>query len=154
MLTPYEAAQYLEIEGATQASDQFGDVILAASIGCSPKHVLTLSTPQLQRFNRLYQVITLQRAAAAALLLGIVGYACSLGYDFYTTYERNSELEQTKLASQNSLDIAACRKSKNRMWISTRPATSSISIKQLQKEQAGAAGAFIAKMEAPSSNRP
>ncbi|MDE3038847.1 MAG: hypothetical protein KGJ21_10425, partial [Pseudomonadota bacterium] len=49
ILTPYEVAQYLNIEGATQPTDQFGDVVLAAAIGASRLHVLKLSTPQTQQ---------------------------------------------------------------------------------------------------------
>src|SRR5690606_17941331 len=40
ILTPFEVAQHLKIEGAAQPTDQFGDVIMAALIGASKKHVL------------------------------------------------------------------------------------------------------------------
>ena len=54
VLTPFEVAQYLGIEGATQPTDQFGDVILAATIGCSKTHVLTLQTAETRRINTYF----------------------------------------------------------------------------------------------------
>ncbi len=104
ILTPYETAQYLGIEGATQPADQFGDVILAASIGCSRKHVLTLTTPQSRQFDKLYQLMLYQRAAAALVGLGIILYAGNLTYGVYGTFAKNEELEHTRASRQKSLE--------------------------------------------------
>lgn len=77
--TPYELAQLLGIEGATQPTDQFGDVILAAAIGCSKKHILALSTPAAKRINQYFQFLYLQRAVAGTIGLGMLGYIGFLG---------------------------------------------------------------------------
>jgi hypothetical protein len=103
IMTPYEVAQYLDIEGATQPTDQFGDVILAAFIGCNRKHVLTLTTPQSKQLDALYQVFIYQRVAAAMMALGIIGYAGTIGYDIVSAYSSGSELEEKKTGQERNL---------------------------------------------------
>lgn len=104
ILTPYEVAQYLAIEGATQPTDQFGDVVLAAGIGCSRKHVLTLSTLSVQQFDQMYAILKAQRAAAALIGLGLLGYAGMTGFDMVTTYMETNDLETNRLAQQKALE--------------------------------------------------
>ncbi len=85
-------AEYLGIEGATQPSDQFGDVILASVIGCSKKHVLTLSVPQFKQFDRYYSALRYQRLGAAFAALGIIGYAASLGVGMYAASDKQGDI--------------------------------------------------------------
>ena len=69
LLTPYEVAQYLRIEGATQPSDQFGDVILAASISTVRRqHIDPEDAGITKVLNLLYQAFQLQRMGAAMRL--------------------------------------------------------------------------------------
>ena len=104
VFTPYEVAEVLGIEGAAQPTDQFGDVVLAATIGCSKKHVLRLTAPQIKRVDNIYQLILSQRIFSVIALLGI------LGYSFYTTYEivmlvtATGELTDIKSGEQRSLE--------------------------------------------------
>jgi len=104
ILTPFEVAQHLGIEGATQPTDQFGDVIIAASIGRHKKHVLTLFTPEVLRLEKLYQLSLYQRVAAVIIALGILGYAASIGQDIYGEYSNEAGLEQQKASKQSRLD--------------------------------------------------
>jgi hypothetical protein len=104
VLAPYEVAQYLNIEGATQPSDQFGDVILASSIGCSRKHVLTLSTPLSRKIDTYYQLVYYQRLAAILAGFVLIAYAATTGYDIYNLSEYEEDLTRKKSVSQQNLN--------------------------------------------------
>jgi hypothetical protein len=104
VLTPFEVAQYLRIEGATQATDQFGDVILAAIIGCSKKHVLTLQTPESRRINTYFPLIAYQRTGAVLAALALLGYGVFIGFDIYSQSEKTNEMDDKKTAQQRDLD--------------------------------------------------
>jgi len=104
IMTPFEAAGYLGIEGATQPTDQFGDVILAATISASPKHILMLSTPESKKTDNLFMILKGQRIAAVLAMLGILGFAGSIVDDIYTLYEASSDLEDTERQHQQKLD--------------------------------------------------
>jgi len=104
IMTPYEAAQYLGIEGATQPTDQFGDVILAASISANRKHVLTFKTTESRQFDLLCTISRSQRVAAAVLGLAIAGYASSVMFDLYNLYRTSDELMSNAEQRQTSLD--------------------------------------------------
>jgi hypothetical protein len=105
VLTPYEVAKYLDIEGATQPADQFGDVVLAASIGRSARHVLTLHTAESQKFNQLYQYMQMQRVGAVALgVLGVL-YAVGIILMMYGTYVDASRQEAMKADQQKKLNL-------------------------------------------------
>ncbi len=104
LLTPFEVAQYFNIEGATQATDQFGDVILAASVGCSPKHTLKFTTPHSQKLDNLHQLFVYQRMAVAACALGIVGYTGYMATDIYTYTGEIETLNQSRANAQRDKD--------------------------------------------------
>jgi hypothetical protein len=105
ILTPYEVAEYLGIKGAAQPTDQFGDVVIAASVGLSKKHVLRLSAPQTKRIDQCYQFIAYQRAIAAISILGILGYGGYCAYGIYDLLRENSGLTQKRDAAQNQLAL-------------------------------------------------
>lgn len=102
MMTPYEMAQHLGIEGATQASDQFGDVVLAAAIGCSRRHVLKLTTPQSTQLDMLNNARMGQRAAAALVGAGLICYTGSMLLDMGLTHFDSSSLEEEREAQQQA----------------------------------------------------
>jgi len=104
ILTPYETAQYLDIEGATQPTDQFGDVVLAASIGRSKKHILTLTTAQSRQYDQMHQIMVYQRIAAAALGVGAIVYTGALAHDIYHVYSKKVELEETEMFRQKTME--------------------------------------------------
>lgn len=104
MFTPYEVAETLGIEGATQPSDQFGDVILASIIGCGSKHVLTLSVPQFKQLDTYFSLLQYQRMTAAAMVLGMVGYAGMVGFDMYNAIVKVDDQDQRKRVAQRDLD--------------------------------------------------
>jgi hypothetical protein len=104
IMTPYEVAMHMGIEGATQPTDQFGDVILAACIATSPQHVLRLSTPESQRFENIYNIYRMQRLVAALLVIGTVGYAGGVASDIYLRYMDSEDLLLAKRQHQKNLD--------------------------------------------------
>ena len=103
-LTPYETAQYLGIEGATQPTDQFGDVILAACISSNRKHALTFDTPESKNYDLLYNIFRFQRVLAAVLMLFVVVYVGSLCLDLFKLYEASDELGTATRQRQSVLD--------------------------------------------------
>lgn len=104
IMTPYEAAQLLGVVGATQPTDQFGDVVLAATISSSPQHVLKLTTPESRRFDNLYAIFKLQRVAAALAIMGTVGYAGGVASEIYLRFLEADDLITAKRQKQNNLD--------------------------------------------------
>jgi hypothetical protein len=105
VLTPYEVADHLDIEGATQPADQYGDVVLAASIGRSQNHVLTLHTPQSQKFSQLYQFLIGQRAAAVVFAIGTLLYALGIILSMYTTFLDANRQDAVKVEQQKRLEL-------------------------------------------------
>jgi len=103
VFTPYEVAQYLGIVGATQPTDQFGDVILAASIATSPVHVLTLTTPESKKFDNLYNIYRLQRAISLVIIVAVIGYAGGVASDIYIKFMDSEDLAHTKRVHQKNL---------------------------------------------------
>ena len=104
IMTPFEVSQYLGIEGATQPTDQFGDVILAAAIASSPKHVLMLSTPDVKKFDSLHSLFYLQRILSGLVMLAILACIFDTTYDIYAQYVHEKELEISKKMHQAALD--------------------------------------------------
>ncbi len=96
VMTPFEVAQHLGIEGATQPTDQFGDVILAASIGCSKQHVLKLTTVQTRKLDSYFQILSTQKIAAALIALLIILYAGYEAFSMFSVSQDISALEETK----------------------------------------------------------
>lgn len=105
ILTPFELAEALGIEGATQPTDQFGDVILAAIIGCAKKRVLSLSTPISRQINQYYQMTLLQRVAAGVVAFCIVAYALFVGVQMFSLSQDASALEEDIAKQQNRLNV-------------------------------------------------
>jgi hypothetical protein len=104
VFTPYEVAQHLDIEGATQPADQFGDVVLAACIGKTEQHILTLHTPESGKLNQLYQMMQAQRAVAASLAVAGGLYGLFVLLAMYATYLDASSQEERKATQQQKLN--------------------------------------------------
>lgn len=133
IFTPFEIAQFFNIEGATQPSDQFGDVVLAAIIGCTRKFILTLTAPQYQKIDTFYNLTFYQRIFATLAFLGMVGYSGYTGFDIMMLASNISDLERKKTTEQNTL--TALRKEIARTDLDVEKATDLIDLyKQISKE--------------------
>lgn len=104
VFTPYEVAQHLDIEGATQPADQFGDVVLAACIGKSEQHILTLHTAESAKLSQLYQMMQAQRAVAASLAVAGGLYGLFVLLAMYATYLDASAQQERKIVQQQKLN--------------------------------------------------
>jgi hypothetical protein len=131
--TPFELSQLFGIEGATQPADQFGDVVLAALIGASGKHVLALDVPQFKKINQCYQIIGLQRLAAVLVTIGLIGFAGYTGFNIYTLSNQIDKLQKDKEVNQRTL--TALREEIKRTNLDVEKATDLIDLyRQLKKE--------------------
>ncbi|MCH2546091.1 MAG: hypothetical protein MK052_00570 [Alphaproteobacteria bacterium] len=73
IFSPHEAAQTIGLTDATEANDQFADVLLAAAFATAKKHALKLETPTQEKLNKLYKGLMAVTAAAALAVIGGVG---------------------------------------------------------------------------------
>ncbi|MFO0388623.1 MAG: hypothetical protein ACK502_02740 [Alphaproteobacteria bacterium] len=132
--TPYEFAECMGIEGATQPADQFGDVILAATIGCSRKHVLPFTTVHSKRVDQYRQLLAMQRMVGVVCSVGMVGYAGVLGVGMFSMSQEAGDMED-KMKSQRSR-IEALRQEINRSDIDIEKANHLLELyMQLQQEK-------------------
>ncbi len=134
VFTPYELAQQMGIEGATQPTDQFGDVILAATIGCSRKFVLPLGTTLSKHVDQYRMLISAQRMVTGTLAVGIVGYAAVLGFDMFTMSQDAGDMEDNIRSQQ--VRVETLKQEINRSDIDIEKANDLLDLYiQLQKEK-------------------
>ncbi|MDX2112871.1 MAG: hypothetical protein SFW63_03965 [Alphaproteobacteria bacterium] len=132
--TPFELAQLFGIEGATQPTDQFGDVVIAALVGASARHVLPLAVPQFRKIDQCYQIIAIQRVLAVVILLGAVAFSAHAAYEIYTTNSAIDVLNRDKESNQRTLD--ALREEIKRTNLDVERSTDLIDLHaQLKKER-------------------
>jgi len=102
--TPFEVSQLLGVNGAAQINDQFGDVVLSASIAGNSKHRLVLFPQQALRVNNLYNIMVYQRGLAGLAVLVMLGYGGVQGFGAWQAYSSLEDLNQRKISQQNRLD--------------------------------------------------
>lgn len=102
--SPHQIAQQLGIKGATQPTDQFGDVVLASSIGSIRQNVLKLATPESQMYDK-YQLVKLgQRMVGTFAILGMIIYTATIGYGTLIARSNFQDYEQKQRISQQALE--------------------------------------------------
>jgi hypothetical protein len=104
IMTPYEVSECIGIEGATQPSDQFGDVVLASMIGSSRKHILTLMPPEFQKLNSLYGIRQAARTTMALGIAGLLVYGGMNGYEWLMLSGGMEDVQNQKQAKLNKLN--------------------------------------------------
>lgn len=105
LLTPYKVAEYLGIEGATQPTDKFGDVIISAAIGGASRNILKMSTIESRKYDAIQKLKYSQRTFGTFLVLGLVVYAASLGYESLLMDSDIEDLLQKKRISEQNLAV-------------------------------------------------
>ncbi len=103
VFTPFEMAQFFNIEGATQATDQFGDVVLASIIGCAKRHRLTLAVPEYKKIDTAFNLKVLLRLVTVVGTVGMIGYSGYMGADIMGISGDLERLERQKKTEQNTL---------------------------------------------------
>lgn len=75
ILSPHEAALAVGLDQATEAGDQFADVLLAAAFATARKRLLKLETKSQEHLNKLYSGILAVKAGGGAITVGAVAAA-------------------------------------------------------------------------------
>lgn len=74
VLTPFEASELLKLKQAVLSGDRFADVVIASAFGVSKKVRLRMHSNYSARLNTLDKAHKGLRAAAAACIIGLLGY--------------------------------------------------------------------------------
>lgn len=103
VLTPFEAAELLNLKQAVLSGDRFSDVVLATSFGVSRKPRLRLNSNYSARIQKLESGQMLMRATAAATITALIGY---VGYGFLSMQNlsgTNKDLQRSKRTHEENL---------------------------------------------------
>ena len=104
VVTPHETAQALNIQGATQPGDQYGDVAMAACIAAARKHVLTFLIPHFEKLASLYQSLIMLRTISVVAFAGMMLYALLQCYEIYSLYQESDELSGRRVQEEALLN--------------------------------------------------
>lgn len=104
-MTPHRAALLLKLEDAAQSTDRFADSFLCAAAATNKKRPLVLTSDALRRCQTLATVFHMQRAVAAALMLGMLGTSGSDVWDIVTLRGEMKNLKQQETLKQQELDV-------------------------------------------------
>lgn len=112
IITPYQASEMLDLEGAAQPSDRFGDSFLCAALATNKKRQLLLSIPELRKQHVFTYALYGQRAVAACSVLGLAGYIGSAAWDALNIDKEIEELTRKQTAKQ--LEVENLKKKSSR----------------------------------------
>lgn len=96
ILTPHEVATKLHLEGATQEGDEYGDVILAAVLGGSRRHVLKFITESARKLDLLFRFKVGQRIAISIFTGVLISYVGTTLYDIKSIIDNVDNLHTVK----------------------------------------------------------
>lgn len=133
IMTPYEISQYMGISGATQPTDQYGDVIMASTIGGSRASILKLTTVESRLFDSTQRLKYGQRLLGTFLLLGLLVYGAYLGYNALIVNSDIEDLQQKKTISDRTLAQVKKKVSDSKLDIDAM--TDRINLYRVVKEQ-------------------
>lgn len=77
ILTPFEMAGKLGIQGAAEESDRFGDVVAAVYFANCKSHIISLHTEYTKQIKNLYLLRVIARATAIIVGVGILGFSAN-----------------------------------------------------------------------------
>lgn len=104
VVTPHETAQALNIQGATQPGDQYGDVAMAACIAAARKRVLTFSIPHFEKLASLYQSLIMLRTISVLAFAGMMLYALLQCYEIYSLHQESEDLSGRRVQEEALLN--------------------------------------------------
>lgn len=108
-LSPHTVAGYLGIKGATQPTDQFGDVVMASAIGMISKNILKLTTLESRLFDKFQLFKYSQRLIGTFAILGLIIYAAYMGYQVLLTSGDLADSQQKQRINQQALAAIKAR---------------------------------------------
>ncbi len=103
--SPHQVAQQLGMKGATQPTDQFGDVVLAAAVGSIRKNILKLTTLESRLFDKFQLFKYGQRLVATFAILSLVVYGAFSGYGVLLTQSELEDSEQKQRFNRQAFDV-------------------------------------------------
>jgi len=101
--SPHTMAQYLGIKGATQPTDQFGDVVLAAAVGIIRKNILKLTTTESRLFDKFQLYKHTQRMVGTFLVLALIIQLAYSSYNTLLVHNDAEDAEQKQKMSEQTL---------------------------------------------------
>jgi len=102
--SPHTMAQYLGIRNATQPTDQFGDVVLAAAVGMIRKNILKLTTIESRLFDKFQIYKNGQRLLGTFLILGLIVQLAFTGYQTLLKMNDAEDAQSKKKMSEQTLE--------------------------------------------------
>lgn len=142
--SPHAIAQQLSIKGATQPTDQFGDVVLASVVGSIRKNILKLSTVESRLFDKYQLFRHGQRLMATFGVLALVIYGAYSGYAGLLARSAVADSEQKqRLGYQALLDI---KKTINESKIDVDMASSQMELFRQIKSEARSPLFFVSQL--------
>lgn len=104
ILSPHEAALAIGLDQATEAGDQFADILLAAAFATARKRLLKLETKTQEQLNKLYAGILAVKAGGAAITIGAVVSAIYFGILIPAASSDISDYEQQIRRAESELE--------------------------------------------------
>lgn len=106
VLTPYEAAQALQLKHAVLSSDRFGDIVVATVFGSRKRKRLKLNMPYTQKLEMLYKSRWGVRVGALLVVIAIALMTVSGVLSLLESEGKQHDLERQKRLKSESLDDA------------------------------------------------
>lgn len=103
VLTPFETAELLKLKQAVLSGDRFADVVIASAFGVSKKVRLRMHSNYSARLGTLEKAHKGLRAAAAACILGLLGYNAYTFISMQSISSGNNDLRTEKQTKESTL---------------------------------------------------
>ncbi len=103
MLTPFEIAEKLKLQGVAEQADRFGDVVILAHFVSIKKHIQKLTTDYVRKVSSM---IGLTKAVKAVTAIAALGTIVTTGVFLFMWFSANSSIEEAenkKRAAQQKL---------------------------------------------------
>ncbi len=104
VLTPYEAAQYLQLSHAVLSSDRFGDIIVATVFGSHGRKRLKLNLPYAQKLDVFYKARKAVRVLGALSVVGLVLMCVGGLFSWLEASDKLENMHVQKRTKQQNLD--------------------------------------------------
>lgn len=103
VLTPFEASELLKLKQAVLSGDRYADVVLATSFGTSRTTRLQLNSTYSAGIKRLESGLFMLRTAAAAGIVGLLGYTAYNFISMQSLSGGNTDLQLQKRGKEEAL---------------------------------------------------
>ena len=105
-LSPFEAANLLEIKQAVLSADKYGDIVLATAFSQNKKPILRLTTDYIRKLDKFYLISKLIKSLTVLIGLSLIILSIICTYNWLNTRSNISDLKD-KLVRKSSVLSAA-----------------------------------------------